>query len=925
MPRIDATTPRTTRALVGREATPLVVTAPPTPVIVDDARAQAAARIVAAPAARPAAAPVAALVRAVAASSGDVVRAVDALVAGPPSPLRDEVMRRLAAGAPVDVAHAPSPRRAEDALKVTALLLALAPHVRDGALDTGGLAKAAGPGGARLLAALAAADRRAPPARTNFAFLADVVQIVGMIAPRDEALAMVDRFLRDDALLPRTVPALHEVKAHVAPDRFVNEGLVAAQHLFPTSLAVFEALIEKGMRPSRIHVLGTPYASNPLVVAVLRLMGVDAQPGRDQQRATIGFEEQRVTDLHHFLRGCHGAVCADRPPRGYQLLDDGGLLQRAASGMLPERMPAPYRAGWSAALRDMFPPGTRAVEQTTRGITELAKQGPAFATVSVAQCEAKKLEGSVIGAALVRGLAHSLAQRGDTTRKVAIVGAGTVGIETAKTARDSGYDVVLVDRDPAKRAAAEAAGFSTRDAATAQALVGIGAVLSCTGKAALSGEALATFTGVVASGSSMAIEGDLRQLASFRLDALDVANGMRPVNFDGTGHENLTAAQIGVTRALVFAALAQEVDAGKPGFVDVDADLQRVAIDAWRAAGGDLRVVVDTNVIDRAQRPDAVATDGLARHDEWIAFLAGLARPVTPRPTEQQRAPGPYFFADTDGAVRLVDTRGPGGSAPVALPGVPVFVHHTCNRDGAPLEVVCDVDGERRAYEVSAGPPARSKSLFAIDRTGPSFIQDDGAQGTLSDRKDVGRCFVSGGALQLRRPGAATYRKIELPQGFDPATTSVTWAHRDVLVVVDKSRAAVATIALDDGAAAPRVRAGLPKELVSVDALAVWNDPTHLVFPIVVVGKDAAGHPRAAVLTPAPSDVVLLPDDATLRNLKPQAGGPPGTFVVEYTLPGDPVERESFRSLVVDALAGIDDGDAAGWSMQARLREALTT
>lgn len=771
-----------------------------------------------------------------------------------------------------------------------------------------------------------------------FAFLAEVVQVLGLTMPRDGALAVVNTFLRDDAILPRNIDALDDVKKLVPDDRFRDEGVVAVQHLLPTSLALFEALVEKGMDPSRIHVLGTPYGTNPLIVAVLMLMGVDAEIGRDAIGATHSFEEQRIVDIHKFMQRHYEALVKGRPPGGYMLLDDGGLLQLAAGGdKLPASMPAQMKGQWTKALADLFPPDTHAVEQTTRGITELSKKGPRFPTVSVAQCDAKKLEGDVIGHALVDSLLTALAQRDRLDAKtVTVVSAGTVGTQTALILRELGYDVTLVDTHAKKRAAAEARGFKTAPVVDEDLAAGSDVLYSCTGRTAISGDVLGRFDGVLVSGSSMAIEFDTRQLASFRTSPLDVVNRARPANFDGTGHENLTKAQIGVTRAILFAALAQDIDRTKPTFVDVDRQMQDVAIAAWHRTGGGTQPHPTKPARDDRVRPDAL--DPLAdsaRHDEWIAFLAGLKRPVCPRPTENLRTPMPYFFEGEDGGVRLVDTSGDGKSRAVPLPGVPEHVWMADTGPGAALVVVCKTDEGRQLFEVVPGDPPRATSKGLVGVEAGSFLDpvtDGFSPWSRPEGYKRGFAFRSATSSELvvRTPGGA-WRRVPMPK-LDEARTTLLWVHRDVVLALDKGadgRAArLAPVVLSDDTRAKKAAGavGLPGGMTTVDAVAHWDDPSLLVHPVVVLGHDAAGKPVAGVLSPVPSTAPLpLPDDAIFRNLKPSPGGKPGTFVVEYTLPGDPVESEHFRSVVLDAFANLKPDDEAAFSLSARLREAMDT
>jgi hypothetical protein len=110
-----------------------------------------------------------------------------------------------------------------------------------------------------------------------------------------------------------------------------------------------EACIAKGMAAKDIHILGTPYATNPLVAAYLRLLGVQVTEARDHGHTTRGFEEARVKEIGTFL---HSVVhSASRPENGWKILDDGGLLFGTVDA-LPEagrtQLDLPAKPGRSA-------------------------------------------------------------------------------------------------------------------------------------------------------------------------------------------------------------------------------------------------------------------------------------------------------------------------------------------------------------------------------------------------------------------------------------------------------------------------------------------------------------------------------------------------------------------------------------------------
>jgi hypothetical protein len=139
----------------------------------------------------------------------------------------------------------------------------------------------------------------------------------------------------------------------------------------------------------------------------------------------------------------------------------------------------------------------------------------------------------------------------------------------------------------------------------------------------------------------------------------------------------------------------------------------------------------------------------------------------------------------------------------------------------------------------------------------------------------------------------------------------VVWPHKDAFLVVDKKTARVEPVFINDSAfakmAAMHAR-NLPPGLVSVDAVATWEAQK----TSVLVGKNEDGDVAITMLTPNPSKALaVLPKDATFRGLRPQSDASGqnvvGRFVVDYTLPGDPVEVERYRHVVVDLFDSLSD------------------
>lgn len=808
----------------------------------------------------------------------------------------------------------------EDAARcvgLAALFSLLAPHVDDaGMLDWGSLGRAFGASGAAVIGVLQATAARAPARRQNFGDLASAVQVLGRLHPRQQALLIVDRLLRSDDVLPRSVPTLDAVKACVPDDRFADEGLVAAQHLLPTSLAFFEALIAKGMRPNRIHVLGTPYASNPLVVAVLCLMGVDAVPGRDREFThTASMHERRMEGIHHFLYNRAHALHEQRPPQGYIVVDDGGLLQLAIMGKTtPVSVREPDRSHYLAALSIVFDPSTHVVEQTTRGITEIKKHGSRFATVDVPGSPGKRAEGAVIAVSLIDCLLTALAQRDKLdARRIAVISAGTVGLAMAEQLQALGFTVTLVDRDATKRAHVAAKGFAVAEALTAELAGCVDVIYGCTGTTSLSGEALRDFHGVVLSGSSMAVEGDLAQITSFRTRHLDAVNRLRPANFDGTGHENLTKHQIGITRALIFAAVAQRITRSVPGFVPVDAALHDVAVAAWTGSGGDKvktppmpgrRGVSSLRGHDNAMRPDVWPAKSAPTHWEWVTFLAGLQRPVCPRPTELTRVRASYFFEDVDGSVRLVDTRTHTPSLRVALPSVPVECTFVSSASGAPVLVQCGRGADAELFEVDSGT-ARVKRVGPSDGLAAVYRPAEGPE------QPRWFAFYAGNRLLVHQHG--DWREVPLPPGVTRDNSFLMWPEPGSLLALERETAKLHRLSGED-------QVEVPHNWVSIEAASHVPEPDIGMQPYLAVGRTAAGELEVAFLAPAnAAPPCRLPAGAIFRDIRTM--DEPGRAEIAYTIAGESVEIEHRHKIQMDLLKDLRAGPAKT-SLMARRQAA---
>ncbi len=301
------------------------------------------------------------------------------------------------------------------------------------------------------------------------------------------------------------------------------------------------------------------------------------------------------------------------PPSGKVLVgDDGGLIQRllhqdsALTSRFADFSLAPFliTSGQQPHVADApLPPHmlerSAGVEQTTRGMTELSRLTLHSRVVDVARAMGKKLERGMIAESILSALLECLPDAGIESlagKRLVLAAYGWIGSAVARLAKSLGFDVVLFDNDEGVLQQAERDGFTvTRDLAAAVRDADV--LLGCAGKRVFTRDIFAALREgcVVASGSSTEVEGEVSYLGrrrtgitsrqpvhrlrrlrqpdgrehyitgteveALRTHVLDgkrffVANGLRPINLK-PGPENIESEKIMLTRALVFAALAQ--------------------------------------------------------------------------------------------------------------------------------------------------------------------------------------------------------------------------------------------------------------------------------------------------------------------------------------------------------------------------------
>lgn len=239
--------------------------------------------------------------------------------------------------------------------------------------------------------------------------------------------------------------------------------MTSIQHLFPSTLGLYDVLDQSGLDRALLGVGGKDYSSNPKTVTRMQADGYDVHWRAEPRAYAVAqsAEKEAAEMAKDQLARLFSDVTPEElnevnPPRRFLLLDDGGKLIRALHQHFP-----------------LYAKLAVAIEQTDRGIQlieDMQKAGQELLVpvVNMARSEAKKeAEGPIIGESVAFHADIEMQSLGPNFKiepKVAtILGYGAVGRATAHALQRRGYSVVVHDPHPAAQTAAKADGFEVLD------------------------------------------------------------------------------------------------------------------------------------------------------------------------------------------------------------------------------------------------------------------------------------------------------------------------------------------------------------------------------------------------------------------------------------------------------------------------------
>jgi S-adenosylhomocysteine hydrolase len=291
------------------------------------------------------------------------------------------------------------------------------------------------------------------------------------------------------------MPVMKEITRQLGgPDALKGISMTSVQHLFPTSIALYDELEANGVQRRQMGIEGKPYSASPDVVHRLHAEGFHIHDwndfifGAEMNGESLFAKEIPKWALAELFLGVdpqHDTAYLtpeqmrekvkelvpqwEKAGKRFLLLDDGGHLVEALHKFFPE----------AAHL-------CVAVEQTMSGANRLKGLKLECPVVDMAESPLKKtVENRLIGESVTNDTLREVDEAGlkIQPKEATILGYGAVGKGTAEALRRRGYTVHVYDISPEAMAQAKADGFDT---GTRDDMLQHGQLLiGCTGKTSL--------------------------------------------------------------------------------------------------------------------------------------------------------------------------------------------------------------------------------------------------------------------------------------------------------------------------------------------------------------------------------------------------------------------------------------------------------
>lgn len=398
-------------------------------------------------------------------------------------------------------------------------------------------------------------------------------------------------------------------------------AVVGMQHLLETTASMLKSIVAIGVNPRHILIAGKCYSTNTVIEHYLRerlgLVIAKMKSPRQPGGYTDAVEEVQADLWQRF------AYIADNIDIVI-VLDDGFRTF--------EHMPATMRLKKRVAI----------VEQTRGGLYSSALEYSLAPVIEVASSAAKKvLESPFIAAAVVRQVEKVIIKfdlAKDKDKAFGVIGNGAIGRAVVNRLLQSGFTVVVYDKDETVYQSIQNENFIRVDSIEAV-FFNATCILGCSGLDVTEGINFAQFEKdlyfMSCTSEDKECKSLLKQVASTTRVDLDTLRDIRyhhrdqyvitivgggfPINFD-RAIGNVPAADIALTQGLMFSAFLQALFAARKPIADGHTvnKAQRQSLDPYLQ-----RCVVETWI--KSQPPDRYS-DELKQHFNdiiWITSQSG--------------------------------------------------------------------------------------------------------------------------------------------------------------------------------------------------------------------------------------------------------------------------------------------------------------
>lgn len=188
-----------------------------------------------------------------------------------------------------------------------------------------------------------------------------------------------------------------------------NVYLICAQHIVSTTYALFHVLLQLGLKPSQISVIGKCYSTDPQAYNEIKNLNIDVCSASLEFDSHRSFDEQYRENVLSFTHERLNKVNGSKYKK-IIVLDDGGELITAIHESLRTNTPI------------------IGIEQTSSGFHKLKDKKIPFPIINVARSPAKlNYEAPIIAKLVIDTLVRRIKDLPSKPCKVLILGQGPIG------------------------------------------------------------------------------------------------------------------------------------------------------------------------------------------------------------------------------------------------------------------------------------------------------------------------------------------------------------------------------------------------------------------------------------------------------------------------------------------------------------------